>query len=301
VTAITGFNCHDGVVIAADTEESYPGADNKAYANKLFPAKRPNSRLCVAGSGLGHLIDYANDRIVSALDSGVKTIPEFESFLKDTLDGLYGDKFTLYPVQSPADLQIQLLIGVQFSNEANPPIWTEPALFECQSNLVTAIGITKHSCILGVGELLKESGVQLAGWGLDTKLAEWASVYLIHQAKRRYVGVGGKTHTCTIRTDGTFSFNPGINLPEKEATLEAFARTCQLLMLSLDASVTDARSKDFFDAARNWLIDARRHLQKLEREKPKHATIEIRNREIDKLLRRAMSKGKTSKERLNKF
>lgn len=286
VTAIAGFNCRDGVVIAADTEESY--GDDKAYAHKLFPVERPNSRLCVAGSGIGYLVDYANDRIVAAFDSGIKNAAEFEASLKSTLDELYGDKFTLYPVQSPSDLRIQLLIGAQFATEAEPPVWAQPVLFECQSNLVTPIRKTKHSSILGVGELLKETGIQLAGWGLDTKLAEWASIYLIHQAKRRYGGVGGKTHTFTIRTDGTFSYNRGTNLYEKEALLEGFARTCQLLMLSLGTSVTDARSKDFFDAARNWLTSARRHLQKLEREKPKHASIEIRSREIDKMLSRAM-------------
>jgi hypothetical protein len=287
MTAITGFNCRDGVVIAADTEESY-GVGDKAYAHKLFPVERSNSRLCVAGSGSGYLIDYANEQIVSALDSGIKTVAEFESSLKSTLDELYREKFKLYPVGSPSELMIQLLIGVQFSNEANPPIWERPALFECQSNLVTQIRKTKHSCILGAGELLKEIGIQLAGWGLETKQAEWASTYLILQAKRRYGGVGGKTHIFTIRTDGTFSYNRGTNIHDKETVLESFARTSQLLMLSLDTSVTDARSKDFFDAVRNWLASARRHLQKLEREKPKHASIEIRSREIDKLLLRAM-------------
>src|SRR5580658_3013723 len=215
MTALAGFNCRDGVVIAADTEESYSGGVDKAYAHKLFPAERPNSRLCVAGSGNGYLIDYANEQIVSALDSGIKTVAEFQSSLKKTLDEMYQTKFNLYPVGSPSELAIQLLVAVQFSNEATAPIWDRPTLFECQSNLVTVIGKTKHSCVLGAGELLKETGIQLTGWGMDTKLAEWASFYLIHQAKRRYGGVGGKTHVFTMRSDGTFTYNRGTNIYEK--------------------------------------------------------------------------------------
>jgi hypothetical protein len=280
--------------MAADTEESY--GDNKAYANKLFPVERVNSRLCVAGSGLGYLIDYANERIVSILDSGTKTVSDFESALKSILDELYSEKFRIYPVESPSDLRIQLLIGVQFSSETDTPTWSLPALFECQSNLVTPIKRTKQSCILGVGELLKEIGLQLAGWGLETRQAEWASIYLIQQAKRRYGGIGGKTHIYTMRTDGTFSYNRGRNHYEKEAVLEAFTRTCQLLMLSLDTSVPDARSRDFLDAARKWLVSARQHLQKLERGKPKHASVEIRSREIDKMLRQIRSARRSASE-----
>jgi len=69
VTAIIGFNCVDGVVLAADTEEVYGESHDKAYAHKLFPAERKNANLCVAGAGPGYLIDYAKDQIVAALET----------------------------------------------------------------------------------------------------------------------------------------------------------------------------------------------------------------------------------------
>lgn len=289
VTAIAGFNCTDGVVIAADTEESY--GDDKAYTHKLFPLERKNSRLCVAGSGLGYLIDYANEAVVSALDSGIKTVTEFESSLIGVLDELYRDKFTRYPVESPTELRIQLLVGVQFAEETNPPAWAHPALFECQSNLVTPIRRRRHSCVLGAGELLKEIATQFAGWGLTTSLAEWASIYIIHEAKRRFGGVGGKTHTFVMKTDGNFAYGLGKNLTEKESILDGFARACQLFMLSLDPSVPDDRAKDFVDGGTEWLRNARRYLQKMEREqgKAKHTSITINSREIEKMMRHLRS------------
>jgi hypothetical protein len=50
--------------------------------------------------------------------------------------------------------------------------------------------------------LLKETTAQCAGWGLSAALAEWTSIYIIYEAKRRYGGISGKTHTCTIWQDG---------------------------------------------------------------------------------------------------
>jgi hypothetical protein len=185
-------------------------------------------------------------------------------------------------------LTIQLLVGVQLASEGQ---WERPALFECQSNLVIPIQRTKQSSILGAGEVLKQAGIQFAGWGLDVKLAEWASLYLIHQAKRRFGGVGGKTHLFTMKTDGTFFYDRGFNSKEKEALLENFDRTCQLFMLSLSPSLTDSQSKDLIDSAKQWLSDARKHIKKVERERgqAKHESIEIRNREMEKLMRRLRS------------
>jgi hypothetical protein len=285
MTAIVGFTCRDGLVIASDTEESY--GEVKAYTHKLFPSERPRARLCIAGAGIGYLIDYVNERVVDALDSRITTVSAFRASLVEILEKLYENKFHHYPVESEAELRIQLLIGVQFASDATPPVWTHPALFECQASLVTPIGRTKRSCILGVGEVLKQTGIEFAGWGLTVSLAEWASIYLIHEAKRRLGGVGGNTHTFVMRTDGTFSYGLGKNIMEKEALLQAFARTNQLFMLSLDPSVPDSRAKDFVDAGVKWLRDARRVMQKLEREGSKvKPPIEIRSGEIEKIMRK---------------
>jgi len=285
MTAIAGFKCVDGVVIAGDTEETY--GNDKVYAHKLFPADRKNSRLCVAGAGLAYLIDYANAQIVSALDSGITNVKDFESALADTMEGLYETKFKHYPLDPGQSLQIQLLVGAQFANEGDQSKWGKPALFECQSNLVTQIKRTKQSCILGAGEVLKQSIVQLASWGLTAALAEWASIYLIHEAKRRLGGAGGKTHVFVMKNDGKFSYNLGKNIDEKESILGLFSRSSELLMLSLDPSVTDAKANDFLRAGVQWLRDARRELKRLERsdQTGKHRSITIHDREIEKMIK----------------
>jgi len=285
VTAIAGFRCVDGVVLAADTEESY-GNDNKAYAHKLFPVDRPQSRLCVAGSGLGYLIDYANEQIVSALDSGIANETEFYVRLGDILEQAYAEdgKFMHFPVNEPIESRIDLLIAVQFTDESDSSKWLRPTLFECRSNLVTKIEKSKQSCLIGVGEVLKQVGTQLAGWGLNTKLAEWASMYIIHDAKRRFGGVGGKTHLFTMRTDGTFFYDRGISWHEKEAVFDALPRAHQLITLSLCVgAVTDSKAHDFVRGVEEWVMNTREHLSKVEQQggKAKHERISIPDSEME--------------------
>src|SRR5205814_4824466 len=244
VTAIAGFRCVDGsVVIAADTEETYE--EEKAYSHKLFPIERPSCRLCVAGAGLGYLIDYANEQFVSAIDDdGIKTINQFRDRVANVLEDAYqeGGKFTRFPVERSIDSRVDLVVAVQFFDE-NVKEWKQPALFECRSNVVTRILKNKQCCVVAAVEVLKQTAIQLAGWGLDTGMAEWASLYLIHEAKRRFGGVGGKTHIFTMRSNGTFSYDRGRAWNEKEMIFENMNRAFQPLILSLSPStdVDDAK------------------------------------------------------------
>jgi hypothetical protein len=295
VTAIAAFRCIDGLVLAADTEESY--GNDKAYAHKLFPVDRENSRLCVAGSGLGYLIDYANEQIGSALDSGIKDVNQFRASLADILDEAYADdgRFHRFPISEPAESRVDLLVGVQFRKEDR---WLRPALFECRSNLVTTIERTKQSCLIGVGEVLKQIGIQLAGWGLSTKLAEWASSYIIFEAKRRFGGVGGKTHLFTMRRDGTFTYDRGRSWHEKEAVFDALPRAHQLVMLALSTEVTDSRAHDLIKGVEDWVMHTKEHLRRVEGEggKAKHEFIQIRDTEMESLIRKLQAAPQSASE-----
>ena len=286
MTAIAAFRCNDGLVMSADTEETYP--DSKVYTFKLFPVEREGKRVCVAGSGIGYLIDYAKDEIICALDSGLTNVAEFEKSLRNVMRQLYEKDFSLYPVDHDSERQIQLLVGVQFVSETQPSSWLEPTLFECQSNLVTVPkNPAQRSRILGVGELLQETARQFANWGLNVELAERVSLYLMYEAKRRLAGVGGKTHIFTMRNDGTFKYYRGKHIGEQEAVLAGFNGVTQLLLLTMEPSVPDKKADDFINTARKWLKDARRYLTKVEQGKVVSPTvITLQNKEISKLMKR---------------
>jgi hypothetical protein len=285
VTAIAGFNCIDGVVLAADSEETFDGG-NKVFMHKLFPFTRPTWRACVVGSGTGYLIDYAKDKIIAAIHAGLKNEDEVQAALGRLLDGLYSKEFKRYPVDSALQRSIQLLVGVQFANDSNASAWQQPALFECQSNLVTKVSLG-GARVLGIGEAVKELGAQFATWRLTSDLAEWASIYVIHEAKKRFGGVGGKTHTFRIRQDGTFVDRFGGNIYQAEHIFDGLAKINQLLAFSLSPSIPDSKSKDLVDTAKTWLADARRHMKEVERKqgKERHNLIEIRDRQMEKMIK----------------
>jgi hypothetical protein len=288
VTAIAGFLCHDGVVISAETEETYEGGGDKAYTHKIFPHERDNCRLVVAGSGSAYLIDYANAELAAIIEES-KGSADFGSKLRTILDRLYSSEFKTFPVNHPSELLIQLLVGAQFRINSE---WEEPVLFECRANLVTAVKAHKPSCMLGAGELLKEKASQLANWGLSVQLAEWASVYLIHEAKHRFGGVGGNIHSFTIKRDGRLSYKRGFT--EQESVIEVYNAVQHLLLLSLDVSLTDEKANDLIKSAITWMKDARRHLKAVERNKGKkrHMYVELRNTQIEKMVRHIQSKMK---------
>jgi hypothetical protein len=291
VTAIIGFSCIDGVVLAADSEETYD-KHLKVYTHKLFPFERKTWRAVVAGSGPAYLIDYAKDKIIAALHAGLKNENEFYESLSKILDGLYKNEFKLYPFASPEESVIQQLVGVQFFDES-ASLWMMPALFECQSNLVTKVK-QGQSRVLGMGETVKETGVNFADWRLTAELAEWASISVIHEAKRRLGGVGGKTHVFRIMKDGTWVDRFGRGIPETEQILEILPKINQLITFSISPLVSDSKSKDLLDGVKRWLAAARKELKDLEvrRGKQKFRVIEIRNRELDKMIRQIAKLGR---------
>jgi hypothetical protein len=283
MTAIIGFNCVDGVVLAADTEEVYGESHDKAYAHKLFPVERDTANLCVAGAGPGYLIDYAKDQIVNVLET-CKDNLEAKDELSKVLNSLYSGEFKNYPSENIA---IQLLVGVQLRSHSERSKWGESTLFECESNLVTQVPLGRGR-ILGSGELLKETVNQFAGWGLTASLADWVSTYVTFEAKRRYGGIGGRTHTCTIWNDGRKMVYPmGRDVQDKEAVLEGLPKVMRLLMLSLEPSVNDSRAGDLFEAVKIWRSKARKELKNIQqgRHKKKSDFIQIPSREFEKFIK----------------
>jgi cell wall-associated NlpC family hydrolase len=91
-----------------------------------------------------------------------------------------------------------------------------------------------------------------------------------------------------MKNDGTFVYYRGKHLAERESVLAGFERITQLLLLSLEPSVSESKANDFTNTAKKWIKDARRYLTKIEQGKiPNPNIVTIQNGEISKLMRRA--------------
>jgi len=75
VTAIAGFNCADGVVISADSEETY--TDNKVYKHKLFPVVHRVDGFCKATAKRHPNNLDLNSMDLTGIDGGAARVGEW--------------------------------------------------------------------------------------------------------------------------------------------------------------------------------------------------------------------------------
>jgi len=126
LTAILGFNCTDGILMLADTEETLSN-ESKSETDKLYrfrfyqkTVKYESGAVLTGGSGDASLIDYANQEMECFFGSdelNVSNIPDslarFASkFFRATLRDYRGFPAELIP-------SIEMLIGVEFRGETS--------------------------------------------------------------------------------------------------------------------------------------------------------------------------------------
>ncbi len=211
MTIAAGFVCPSGIVIAADTKESY-GSDDHTYVNKIVvdthriakPQLRPRTEsphIAIVGSGDGALVDHIVTHIRNTFHAHADTdLAVFRQALTELMPRLYAsDPFTSYPHSDSTELYTQLLVAVR-------PNYNEPAaLFQINSSLVEEV----HSGIRIIGcGTMQEMANELANMYLDRWDSEVAALYLISEAKRHYSMVGGLTHIYSLPNPGPDAHPP---------------------------------------------------------------------------------------------
>jgi hypothetical protein len=200
VTIAAGFDCQDGIVIAADTKESYGGSDH-TYVNKIElvrhfinPSLRPKTQAAYAaivGAGEAYLVDHIVGHIKKAFHDCVNAdLNAFRQSLCELMPRLYAsDAIASYPHSESSDLYTQLLVA------ARPNYRENAALFLINSSLVDEVhgGVR----IIGCGPM-QETARELDVMNLNMYDSATAALYLIYEAKRHYSDVGGVTHVYSL-------------------------------------------------------------------------------------------------------
>jgi hypothetical protein len=242
VTICAGILCSDGIVLSADTQESY--GSEKSYVSKLFPCNMPHARLIVAGSGIGPLIDYAKDKIFEFSASNPEiTKQEFKSCLGDLMNELYENEFRRYPLDQ--NKATDLLVAVQLRNEA-------PFMLVVDSTLVSEA----TSRVIGIG-LMTPIAAQFQGMGLTCGQAMWACMYMVREAKLRYEGVGGNTQIIGIRNNEIVT-ERNWDMPQREQFLGRMEPIMRLLFIAM----VPASSDHLLDAILETTEELVRHSRK---------------------------------------
>ncbi|PYX96553.1 MAG: hypothetical protein DMG63_16845, partial [Acidobacteria bacterium] len=112
MTIAAGLFSIDGVVLAADTKESY--GEVHTYVDKLESVSTEYCNGAIAGSGDGYLLDYVTPCVLNLMRSKITTSGEFEDQLRELMVTLYqSPAVKSYPIDKSSDLYTQFLVATK--------------------------------------------------------------------------------------------------------------------------------------------------------------------------------------------
>jgi hypothetical protein len=191
VTIAAGFVCADGIVLAADSKESY--GEEHTYVDKLTMVHTDHCSAAVTGAGDAELLDFITPRIEQLLQRTFNDNDDLQRKVQELLTGIYGSPaIAVFPVSNAEELRTHFLIAARLKNHF-------PALFLTASSLVTRID--SGARLIGSGTM-RQMADELATIPMDIRKASGAAIYLIYETKRRNNFVGGFTHIYRLYNDG---------------------------------------------------------------------------------------------------
>jgi hypothetical protein len=136
VTLIAGFQCTDGAIVVADSQETV--GNYRVSCQKISPVEAANFEVVIAGSGNGDLVDAFVQRIQDELENAdVNTPREFKKFAQEQLLDFLRNEASLHPKK---DRDMRLMVAGHSR--------TLPALFGMwESRSSRLIPVQKYSLV----------------------------------------------------------------------------------------------------------------------------------------------------------
>jgi hypothetical protein len=111
MTIAAGFVCHDGIVLCADSQESY--GDYKWPVKKLAIPRTHIHPIMIAGSGFGPAIDTATQKILEKVAMSGANHEQVLRSIETILREIHKEDLPYYPIDSShmEELAFELLIA----------------------------------------------------------------------------------------------------------------------------------------------------------------------------------------------
>jgi 20S proteasome alpha/beta subunit len=199
MTVAVGLVCHNGVVLAADTEVTYLGGTGKRNESKIFPINREaGCYLTYTGDPefAKELVDRLRDRIKNNCD------PEM---IKVAMQSEYRDMLNEERVAGgDATVPAWFLLTVRTD------IRTQGKIHDYKTDLYNARGnrffrVDRYAA-LGIGEEMATAVFEPLYLALSTRENVYIATYAIQKVKRAIQGVGGTTTIIEVRNDDSIPF-----------------------------------------------------------------------------------------------
>ena len=280
MTIAAGFVARDGIVLCADTQETY-GQLLKLNTPKIIV--RPESfipgapRIVFAGAGHGPFIDkLANEawkRVSARTPAGQfsDVCDDIEASIKDTHEE-FGRIF-----QSGAMPNAELIYGVAVGGRRG--------LFRAIGPIVNPVDMYAS---VGVGLYLADYihdrlGLASAGFA-DSGWYEILAIYLLQQAKDYIEGCGGDSHVLTLMASGKVSIVDRMDVALIANHIKQLDRNSSTVLMSTpDLNLSDdeleKRIETFLILARNLRKEHKQDRARFEEERKSHPLYKIFNRD----------------------
>jgi hypothetical protein len=215
MTAIVGFNCLNGVMMMADTEET-TSTFTKSTCDKLYRFIFPLGTILTGGAGSGHLIDCANQELHQTFAKGIPK-PDNQlldgEMVRNALNEFAATFYTETTAQDP-NASFEMLIAVNISKK-------ETLLFRWLGNKVLYINPNRHD-VIGSGAIQIHPMLQKFQLTPTADVALFCGIRMMSHAKRIIQGVGGKTEAVMLLHDGASMYYGTRNTEKIEKLVENF-------------------------------------------------------------------------------
>ena len=195
MTIAAGFPCSDGIVLCADTQETY-GNLLKINTSKIIAFPPDTSayplRLMIAGAGNGPFIDKVASELWKRLIKDTpQTIEEACDSIDQTMKDVHAEFGQIF--QQGQVPEIELIISLCVNSQLQLLKCIGPIVNDATPYVTVGLGLYLANYISD----------RMFAPGVDTSFAEILAIYLIDQAKEYIDGCGGQTHVYTISRDGS--------------------------------------------------------------------------------------------------
>lgn len=198
VTIAAGILCADGIVMCADSQETY--GDFKWPVKKLaFPQSTIGDfHILISGAGFGPAIDTATQKIFERTAHHGPNYEQTVRIIEQVLREIHEKDLQYYPTNDRDSLQFRLLIA--FNSGGNG------GLFSTNGSLVTRVDSFE---IIGSGAVITNFFAHMLyrktlfeNPDIDTSEGAVLAAFLVHLAKAQLTSIGGKSQLAMITAKG---------------------------------------------------------------------------------------------------
>lgn len=262
VTIAAGIMCANGIVMCADSQETY--GDFKWPVKKLsFPrATAGNFSILISGAGFGPAIDAAAQQIFAGTAMKMPSYEYVIHVIQEVLRDIHEKDLQFYPTNDRSLLQFRLLIAFQADGRGG--------LFVSDGSILTRVDSFQ---IIGSGEITRffadimyrKSIMETPDIGIEEGAV--LAAFLVYLGKSQLTSIGGKSQLAMIDLAGRIRF---ANVWEAPAWESLFADCLKVgTEIILDCANPSLSEKEFSANMSEYALSLRK-LKRVISKKRKH-------------------------------